>query len=109
MRDIKCIVFGLTILAIFGFFISPADAAPHRAQIAAVVNDEIITTSDIETRILLNTGGRPLARADRQAATTAVLDELINESIQRQEADSLNIAASAAIIAFEAARQRLAR
>ena len=91
MRDIKCIVFGLAIWALFGLYVSTADAQTHRAEIAAVVNDDIITTSDVETRLLLNAGGRPIPPAERQMAVNAVLDELINESIQRQEADSLNI------------------
>ena len=91
MRDVKCIVFGLALWALFGLYVTTADAAPHRAEIAAVVNDSIITTSDVETRLLLNTGGRAVPPSERQVAYNAVLDELINETLQRQEADSLNI------------------
>ena len=32
MRDVKCIVFGLALWALFGLYVTTADAAPHRAE-----------------------------------------------------------------------------
>ncbi len=90
MRDIRCIVFGAAFALIFILMTSPAPAA-KRAEIAAVVNNDIITTMDVDTRLLLNAGGRPVPPAQRKAAEDSVLNELINESLKRQEAESLDI------------------
>ncbi len=68
-----------------------AAATDSRAAIAAIVNDDIITTWDVDTRLRLNTGGRPIPQAERARANSIVLDELINEALQRQEADKLSI------------------
>jgi len=65
--------------------------AIERAEIAAIVNDDIITTMDIKTRLMLNTGGRPIPKSEQNIAYNTILDELINEVIQRQEMRSLNI------------------
>lgn len=65
--------------------------AQERAQIVAIVNDDIITTTDIYTRLRLNTSGRSIPDAEQKIAFETVLDELINETLQRQEARSLNI------------------
>ena len=65
--------------------------AMERAEIAAVVNDDIITTTDIQTRLRLNTGGRSIPQAEKKIAYDTVLDELINETLQRQEAKTLSI------------------
>lgn len=90
MRDIQCIIFGLALVA--GIFLfSPDASAAQRAEIAAVVNDDIITTMDVDTRLLLNAGGRAVPPSQRQAAYGSVLNELIDESLKRQEADALNI------------------
>lgn len=89
MRFTK-LFFGFAICAVLAMFTGQAQAV-ERAEIAAVVNDDIITTTDIRTRLLLNTGGRAVPKADQQIAYNAVLDELINEVLQRQEARSLNI------------------
>ncbi|MGM0422796.1 MAG: peptidylprolyl isomerase [Pseudomonadota bacterium] len=63
----------------------------YREQIAATVNDDVITMTDIKTRLKLNTGGRPVPESERDRAYQAILDELITETLQKQEARSLNI------------------
>lgn len=93
MRDIRCIVFGLAFAAIFILLLQPAHAA-QRAEIAAVVNDDIITTMDIDTRLMLNAGGREIPASQHQMAYNNVLDELINDALKRQEADDLSISVS---------------
>lgn len=90
MRDIRCIAFGLAFAILFVLLAAPASAM-QRAEIAAVVNSDIITTMDVDTRLLLNTGGRAVSTTQRQAAETSILNELIDESLKRQEAESLDI------------------
>ena len=72
--------------------------APARAQqvierIAAVVNDEVISTSDIQARLrldLLAAGLEPTTQ-NQQRLMPGVLRTLINERIQLQEASRFNI------------------
>ena len=89
MRLNKAII--LLALLCFSLATPQKASAVERAEIAAVVNDDIITTTDIQTRLRLNTGGRPIPQAERQIAYETVLDELINEVLQRQEAKDLSI------------------
>jgi peptidyl-prolyl cis-trans isomerase SurA len=63
----------------------------HREQIAATVNDDVITTTDVKTRLKLNTGGRSIPESERDRAYKVILDELITETLQKQEARALNI------------------
>jgi len=65
-----------------------APAAPGSERIAAVVNDEVISVSDVNARIrlaLLNTGTQESAET-RQRLTPQVLRQLVDERLQLQEA-----------------------
>lgn len=79
--------------------------APVHAQsvqrIAAIVNDEVISAFDLEQRLLLllsSSGREPSAEMMRQAQPQ-VLDSLVEERLQLQEAQRLNIQVSDAEIA----------
>ncbi len=70
---------------------SPAQAQQER--IAAVVNDEVISTRDVETRLrltLLSAGLEPTTQ-NQQRVLRQVMRTLIDETLQMQEADRLNI------------------
>ncbi len=80
--------------------IAPAAAQAQQfiERIAAVVNDEVISTSDIEARLrldLLASGLEP-TQQNQQRLMPGVLRTLINERIQLQEADRFNIEVGAA-------------
>jgi peptidyl-prolyl cis-trans isomerase SurA len=70
-------------------------AAPARAEIAivALVNDEVVSTQDIEARMgLLALSGNPeITNANRSKITPSILRNLVDETLQRQEAQRLNI------------------
>ena len=71
----------------------PVPAQQFIERIAAVVNDEVISTSDIQARLrldLLASGLEPSAQ-NQQRLMPGVLRTLINERIQLQEADRYNI------------------
>ena len=70
-------------------------AAPgQRIGIAAVVNDDIITFSDIEDRMRLYMLGAPpnLPQEAKQKVLQQALYRLVDEKLQLQEAKALNIA-----------------
>jgi peptidyl-prolyl cis-trans isomerase SurA len=68
-----------------------ADAQPVQ-RIAAVVNDEVISVYDLESRItlILATSGLPDNGENRRRIQPQVLRNLIDERLQVQEADRLN-------------------
>jgi len=62
-------------------------------KIAAVVNERIVTASDVEDRMklyLLGSKGQP-PKEVIDKLTQQTLDELINESLQKQEADKFGL------------------
>ncbi len=71
----------------------PAAAADSRVGIAATVNDEVITLSDVDNRAQLYLGGRPDKPTAQQRVTLQkeVLNKLIDEKLQLQEAKNLSI------------------
>ena len=81
------------LLAVLPALVAPAQAQQFVERIAAVVNDEVISTSDIEARLrldLLASGLEPSAQ-NQQRLMPGVLRTLINERIQLQEASRFNI------------------
>lgn len=69
--------------------------AAQQGGIAAVVNDSIVTVSDIEARtdLYLSGGGKP-SEEERQKMKSQVLDKLIDEALQLQEAKKIGITVS---------------
>jgi peptidyl-prolyl cis-trans isomerase SurA len=72
--------------------------AAHAAQaaqvnIAAVVNDSIITTADVEQRrdIIMATAGIPMTVENQQKITPRVVQSLIDEALELQDAKSQSI------------------
>lgn len=103
----RCSLFLLSLLALAG----AAQAEPIR--IAAVVNDEVITTSDMGERrdFILATSEIPPTPEAQRALLPRVLDALINETLQLQEAKRLSIEITpeeidAAIAKIEQQRKR---
>lgn len=79
---------------VFGLVLLSGSGSAHAAAqegIAAVVNDSVITISDIRDRTdLYLSGGTPVAE-QRKQMEQQVLDRLINEALQVQEAKKLGI------------------
>ncbi len=72
---------------------SPPPPIQQEVRIVAVVNDGVITTSDLENRILLvlRSSGIQDTPENRQRLAARVLRALIDEKIELQEAKHLNI------------------
>ena len=78
----------------------PAVQSQTVQRIAAIVNDEVISEYDVLSRLQLifaTAEGRPEAGVIRRMQQQ-VLEELINERVQMQDADRLNLSVSAAEI-----------
>ena len=80
-----------------GVVLTAALAAPGHAQsvqrIAAIVNDEVISAYDLEQRLrlILTSSGRDPSPDLMRQAQAQVLDSLVEERLQLQEAQRLNI------------------
>lgn len=73
-----------------------AEAAPEDQRIAAVVNDDVISMHDIQSRlalVLATTNVEPTLEA-RQRLGPQVLRSLVDDALKRQEARRLNIVVS---------------
>lgn len=72
--------------------VQPA-AGQQVSQIAAVVDDDIVTTGDIEARMALNlmSSGLPATQANRRLLMPITLRALIDESLQLREASRRGI------------------
>jgi len=70
----------------------PAQAA-SRLNIAAVVNDDVITTSDLSERrdLVMVTSDVPMTVENQQRFTPRVLQQMIDEALQMQEAKRLSL------------------
>lgn len=73
----------------------PAGAQDASTRIAAVVNDEVITSQDVDDRInlVLATGGVPNTPEIRRRLTPQVVRGMVDERLQLQEAKRLNVTA----------------
>jgi peptidyl-prolyl cis-trans isomerase SurA len=96
----KKLLLSLATLALLLSMSTPALSAA-RENIAAVVNDSVITMTDIKDRISLYTSGsaKKLPPAQIKKMEQQVLDRLIDEALQLQEAKKLGIAVSEADVA----------
>jgi peptidyl-prolyl cis-trans isomerase SurA len=75
---------------------TPQIAPPAENRIVAVVNDDVITSEDLQDRILLvlRTSGIPDTTENRQRMSARVLRTLIDEKMQMQESKHLNVSVS---------------
>jgi peptidyl-prolyl cis-trans isomerase SurA len=85
-----------SILALLPLLLVASEAAAQETRIAAIVNDEIVSQSDLTNRLLLvmrssNMQDNP---QNRTRISTQVLRTLIDEKLQLQEAKRLNISVS---------------
>lgn len=80
---------------------APVPPAQEEVRIAAVVNDGIITTSDLGSRmtLLLRSSGIQDNAENRQRMGPRVLRTLIDEKLEAQEAKRLNISVSKSEVA----------
>ncbi|NNG06056.1 MAG: hypothetical protein HKM95_18390 [Inquilinus sp.] len=86
----------LLLLTLACLWLVPASAQQVVERIAAVVNDDVISTSDIEARLrldLMASGLQPSAQ-NQQRLLPGVLRNLINEKLQLQEAERYNVQVS---------------
>lgn len=81
-------------LAVYLAVLAPAGA--QEVRIAAVVNDGIVTTGDLNERtiLILRSSGIPDTPDNRQRLATRVLRTLIDEKLEMQEAKRLKIGVS---------------
>lgn len=77
---------------------TPAAAQAGATRIAAVINDEVVTTQDVNDRIalVLATGGLPDTPETRRRLTPQVLRGMVDERLQLQEAERLGVRVTAA-------------
>lgn len=82
----------LSLVLVFGLFSTSAFAVTAAESIAAIVNDSVITRSDIKNRADLYLAGAAQPSAEqRQQVEQQVLSRLIDEALQVQEAKKLGI------------------
>ena len=88
-------------------------AHAEQIRIAAIVNDEVITTADVNDRrdFIMATSDMPATPEAQRALTPRVLDALINETLELQEAKRMSIDITpeqieAAVAKVEAQRKR---
>jgi len=110
----KRVLIGLTlslslVAAVAAFRAGAVPAVAQDVRIAAVVNDSIITTSDLSNRslLILRSSGLQDTPENRQRLSARVLRTLIDEKLETQEAKRLNITASKEDI--DAAVERLVK
>lgn len=84
------------VAALLLLVIGSASAWAQNASIAAVVNDDVISTADLEarTRLILLSSQLPDNPQVRQRVVPQVLRSLIDEKLQLQEAKRFNVAVS---------------
>ena len=70
-----------------------ASAQASQVNIAAVVGDDIITTSDVEQRrdLIMATAGIPTTVENQQKITPRIVQSLIDETLELQEAKSQSL------------------
>ncbi len=88
--------FMLRILVLFLLLISSAVASAQESRIAAIVNDEVISISDLTARIRLGllSSGLEDNEQTRQRMVGQVLRSLVDETLQMQEAKRNSITAA---------------
>lgn len=89
-------IVALALLVLLAAAVRPAGAQSGDQRIAAVVNDDVISVHDVETRlalVLATTNVEPTAET-RQRLGPQVLRSLIDDALKRQEARRLNIVIS---------------
>ncbi len=84
---------GLAVLGLMLAAVTPAATAQDVQSIAAIVNDEVVSVYDVERRLkfLISTSQLNATSEVRKALRRQVLDNLINERLQLQEAERLNL------------------
>jgi peptidyl-prolyl cis-trans isomerase SurA len=89
-------LFLLAVVSIVAARSCPVEAAPEDQRIAAVVNDDVISVHDIETRLalVLATTNVEATPETRQRLGPQVLRSLVDDALKRQEARRLNIVVS---------------
>jgi peptidyl-prolyl cis-trans isomerase SurA len=81
------------IVAICLLLASIATTAAQETRIAAVINDEVVTGDDVNARLILmmRSSGLPDTPENRKKLTPRIINQLIDEHLQMQEAKRLNI------------------
>lgn len=98
--------------AMLGCLLLATPARAERINIAAVVNDDVITTTDVAERrdLIMATNNIPPTMENQHRVTPKVMDALIEEALQMQEAKRLSIIVNdeeidAAVSQFERSRK----
>lgn len=80
-------------LLLIGLLLLASAAQAERINIAAVVNDDVITTNDVAERrdLLMSSGNIPNTVENQQRVTPTIIRSLIDEKIEMQEAKRLSI------------------
>jgi peptidyl-prolyl cis-trans isomerase SurA len=83
--------YGFMVMVALAMLTPPAQAA--QVNIAAVVGDAVITTSDVEQRrdLIMATAGIPTTIENQQKITPRIVQSLIDETLQLQEAKNQSL------------------
>jgi peptidyl-prolyl cis-trans isomerase SurA len=78
------------------FLMAASAAVAQETRIAAIVNDDVVSRSDLANRVQLvvRSSSIPDTQQNRERASSQVLRALIDEKLQMQEAKRLNVAVS---------------
>jgi peptidyl-prolyl cis-trans isomerase SurA len=82
---------------LIGFVIAaPMMAQAEQLSIAAIVNDDVITTNDVSERrdFMMVTSGIPVTLENQQRITPRIVQQLIDETLQLQEAKRQSLVVS---------------
>jgi peptidyl-prolyl cis-trans isomerase SurA len=83
-------------LLVFGFLVALGNACQaQETRIAAVVNHDIVTADDVQARLLLvmKSSGIPDTPQNRQQLQPRILQQLIDEKLEMEEADHFKVTA----------------
>lgn len=84
------------VAAAFGMMLLTPQAQATQVSIAAIVGDEVITTTDVNERrdLVLATAGIPATPENQEKITPRIVQGLIDEALQLREAKALSLSIS---------------
>jgi len=81
-------------LSVFFFLFTPAAGAEVLDRIVAVINDEVITLSELKASVALAESSlkdNPGVRTDKKVSRKKILDDLVKEKLIKQASDKMGI------------------
>lgn len=96
IRKSHCRRYGWPVVMALGVMLLVSKASAMQVSIAAIVGDEVITTTDVNERrdLVLATAGIPATLETQQKITPRIVQGLIDETLQLREAKALSLSVS---------------